>query len=344
FFFSKGIDYQFKIYLNGHELWEQEGMFTYVDVDLTDYLKDNNELKVVLMPVPDLGFIHEGGGADETGRKNARESAKPAVSYGWDWHPRLVTCGIWDETSLIVRKPVRLTDIWLDYTLNADLTQAALQLKVSGVQLPGSSYKWTLKDPSGKTVLEKAGKLTTDAQTIESELVNPVLWWPNGYGNPDLYTNELSLLDGNGKTVDTYTGKTGFRRVKLTVNPSKARWIFPESGSLPPASFEVNNRMIFAKGSNWVHPEVFMGVVTPERYSEQIVLAKNAHFNIFRVWGGGVVNKEAFFDLCDELGIMVWQEFPLACNFYSGKEAYLKVLEQEAISIVTRVRKHASLA
>jgi beta-mannosidase len=107
---------------------------------------------------------------------------------------------------------------------------------------------------------------------------------------------------------------------------------------------EVNNRRIFAKGSNWVHPEVFMGTVTPERYREQIVLAKNANFNILRIWGGGIVNKESFFDSCDELGILVWQEFPLACNEYTDDAKYLKVLEQEARSIIHRVKKHACLA
>ncbi|MDR2847611.1 MAG: hypothetical protein LBV39_00750 [Bacteroidales bacterium] len=345
FFFSKGIDYQFKIYLNGKKIWEQEGMFTYVNVDLTGFLQDNNELKIVLSPVPKLGFDYLKDGAGQY-RNNARESAKPAVSYGWDWHPRLVTRGIWDETALVVRKPVRLSDVSLDYTLNGDLTKAQLRLSIQGVQISGKSFKWTLKDPQGKVVLEKQGQLTADEQTVEGELISPSLWWPNGYGNPDLYSNELSLVDNNGNIIEKYADKTGFRRIKLLMNEGawQKEGFFPKSRATAPACFEVNNRRIFAKGSNWVHPDVFVGLITPERYREQIELAKNAHFNIFRVWGGGIVNKEAFFDICDELGIMVWQEFPLACTNYTDDAAYLKILEQEANSIVKRVKKHASLA
>jgi beta-mannosidase len=119
---------------------------------------------------------------------------------------------------------------------------------------------------------------------------------------------------------------------------------FPKSRASAPASLEINHRRIFAKGTNWVHPEIFIGTITAERYREQLLLAKNANFNILRIWGGGIVNKESFFDICDELGILVWQEFPLACNNYPDDAKYLKVLEQEARSIINRVKKHCCLA
>ncbi|MDR1170875.1 MAG: hypothetical protein LBL24_00315 [Bacteroidales bacterium] len=344
FFFSRGIDYQFKIYLNGKQVWEQEGMFTYVDIDLTGDLQDNNELKIVLMPVPKLGFQYE----DNPGlyRSNARESAKPAVSYEWDWHPRAVTRGIWDETSLVVRKPVRISDVSVTYTLNEDLTRANIRLDAEGIGFPGNTFKWILKDPQGKTVLEKSGALASGTQGIESVLNAPALWQPNGYGEPNLYTSEFYLTDADHRILEQRTCKVGFRRIRLIMNESawQARQPMPLTRATAPASLEVNNRRIFAKGSNWVHPEVFVGVVTPERYREQIVLARNAHFNLLRIWGGGIVNKESFFDICDELGILVWQEFPLACNEYPDKPKYLEVLEQEARSIVKRVKKHACLA
>ncbi|MDR3261954.1 MAG: hypothetical protein LBT78_09005 [Tannerella sp.] len=345
FFFSKGIDYRFKIYLNDRPVWEQEGMFTYVNVDLTDFLQADNELKIVLMPAPKLGFDYEKDGAGMY-RSNARESVKPAVSYGWDWHPRLVTRGIWDETGLIVRKPVRLSDVSLDYTLNEDLTQAAIRLNVEGVQLTGQAYRWTLKDPQGKTVLEKQGTFSADVSAVEADLSHPTLWWPNGYGAPSLYASEFYLTGDAGRTLEQHTAKVGFRKIRLIMNEGawEQEGFFPKTRAVAPASLEINHRRIFAKGSNWVHPEVFVGTITPERYREQIVLARNAHFNLFRVWGGGIVNKESFFDSCDELGILVWQEFPLACNNYTDNAAYLKALEQEARSIVNRVKKHACLA
>jgi beta-mannosidase len=345
FFFSKGIDYRFKIILNGKTLWEQEGMFTYVNIDLTDDLQDRNELRIVLYPVPKLGFDDPADDPDRY-RKNARESVKPAVSYRWDWHPRCVTRGIWDETYLIVRSPVRLNEVFLSYTLNDELTKAHINVNIEGTQVSGKYYQWTLKSPDGKTVLEKQGVLFRDSSQIESELVSPILWWPNGYGNPNLYTSEFVLLDNDKRELEHLSGRTGFRRIRLIMNEKlwNDEWIFPATSAFPPSCLEVNNRRIFGKGSNWVHPEVFIGTITPERYYEQLVLAKNANFNLLRVWGGGIVNKEAFFDICDEMGILVWQEFPLACNVYPDKTAYLKVLEQEAVSIVKRVRKHACLA
>jgi beta-mannosidase len=344
FFYSQGIDYQFKIIFNGKLIWEQEGMFTYVDVDLTDNLQENNELKITLAPVPKLGFKYE----DNPGlyRSNARESAKPAVGYGWDWHPRLVTRGIWDDTSLEIRQTIRLSDVSTDYTLNEDLTHVQIKVETEGVQLAGNLFRWVLKNAKGVVVCERKGELLSDKQITEAELLRPELWWPNGYGNPCLYTSEFYLSDKANHLLDQRVTKVGFRKIKLIMN--EGAWgeeeSFPKSRAVAPACLEINNCRIFAKGSNWVHPEIFVGIITPERYREQIALAKNAHFNLLRVWGGGIVNKESFFDICDELGLLVWQEFPLACNDYTDKGKYLKVLEQEARSIVKRVKKHACLA
>lgn len=345
FFFSKGIDYQFKIILNNQTVWEQEGMFTYVDVDLTGFLQEKNELRVVLYPVPKLGFDDPADNPDSY-RRNARESAKPAVSYRWDWHPRCVTRGIWDETYLAVRRQVRVDDVLVSYVLDDDLLKAAIKIDVSGKQLAGKPYQWILKDPAGKTVITEQGSLQSDHSFLEADLISPVLWWPNGYGDPNLYSSEFILYNDDKQELERHTSKTGFRRIQLIAS-EKAwdnTWVFPATSSLPPSCLEVNNRRIFGKGSNWVHPEVFIGNITPERYREQLLLAKDAHFNILRIWGGGIVNKESFYDICDELGLLVWQEFPLACNVYPNKPSYLKVLEQEAVSIVKRLRKHACIA
>jgi beta-mannosidase len=118
---------------------------------------------------------------------------------------------------------------------------------------------------------------------------------------------------------------------------------FPKSRILPPIQMEINGRRIFCKGSNWVNPEVFPGIITAERYEELIDRAIEANFNLFRVWGGGIINKESFYNLCDEKGLLIWQEFPLACNNYPDDPHYLKILEQESTSIIMRLRKHASL-
>jgi len=342
YFHSKGIDYQFIIFLNGEKIHEQEGMFTYVDIDLTDKIKPKNELTITLYPVPTVP------GSRNTlshYRDNARKSVKPAVSYGWDWHPRLITRGIWDETFLDIRNESHLKDVWVKYELNSELNKATLQAVIEGNAIKGTNYVWTIKAPDGKTVLSKKGSFTTDDQIIEDSINNLQLWWPNGYGKQNLYSSTITITK-NGIVKDNKESKVGFRNIKIVMG--KGGWdepqIFPKSRSVAPATLEVNGKVIFAKGTNWVHPEIFMGLVTSEIYEKQIKLGKEANMNIFRVWGGGVTNKESFYDLCDKYGMLVWQDFPLACNLYPDEMPYLKVLEQEATSIIKRVRNHASLA
>jgi beta-mannosidase len=119
---------------------------------------------------------------------------------------------------------------------------------------------------------------------------------------------------------------------------------FPKSRSEPPITLEVNGRVIFARGSNWVCPEIFPGKISADTYRPLLELAHAAHFNLLRTWGGAIINKESFYEICDELGILVWTEFHLACNLYDGEGEYLRVLDQESRSIIRRVRQHASLA
>lgn len=331
-FVSKGIDYQFLILLNGEELLSQEGMFTEVSLDLTDKLKDRNELKILISPVPKKQPLP----AD---RSQAANVAKPAVSYGWDWHPRLVPLGIWDETYLEIRPASFIDDFHVNYSLNKELTNAEIKLEISGQNLTGLPFAWTLADETGKVVLKSEGKTTLN-------FPDPQLWWPHDHGKPYLYTSTIQLLDASGKVIHTQESKIGFRRVKLVMNEGAWREPdgFPKSRSVPPAQLEINGRKIFCKGTNWVNPEIFPGIITRERYNELLNLAKEANFNILRIWGGGIVNKESFFELCDEKGILVWQEFPLACNNYPDDAHYLSILKQESASIINRVKKHPSLA
>jgi len=340
FFVSKGIDYQFEIWINNQLVHQQEGMFTYVDVDITDVLKEDNELKIIVFPVPKLVPF-------PVDRSQAAHVVKPAVSYEWDWHPRLVPLGIWDDTGLDVRNRSHLTDVYVHYELNDSLDKAFIRLQGEGKQVKGLAYTWTLKDKNGSTVLTQKGELTDDSFT--GELITfdkPILWYPYDHGTPYLYTSVIELNDQSDRVIDTKTSRIGFKRVRLVMNTGA--WIepvdFPKSRSVPPAQFEVNGRRIFAKGSNWVNPEIFPGIITRERYAELIDLAVGLNFNMFRVWGGGIINKESFFELCDEKGLLVWEEFPLACNNYPDDPHYLKILKQEATSIIKRLRKHPSLA
>jgi beta-mannosidase len=324
--------------LNNQVLHVQEGMFTYVELDLTDYLEKDNRLEIKIMPVSKKHDFPED-------RSQASNVTKPAVSYGWDWHPRLIPLGIWDETYMEERAASHITDVQIEYTLTDNFSQAVITLNAEAVLHSDCDYEWTLFDRQGKIVARLNGKMQ-EALKNNCTLKQPELWWTHDHGIPYLYQSLFELVDEWGNVLSSDKQKTGFRRIQLVMN--EGAWEepkeFPKTRSVQPAQFELNGRRIFAKGSNWVNPEIFPGTLTKERYKELIDIAVDANFNILRTWGGAIVNKESFFELCDESGILVWQEFPLACNFYPDEPHYLSILKQEATSIIKRLRKHACIA
>ncbi|MFN8254386.1 MAG: hypothetical protein U0W24_01775 [Bacteroidales bacterium] len=338
-FYSKGIDYEFDIVLNGEKIYYQEGMFTPVELDITSKLKVDNELLIKIYPVPKLHKFP----AD---RSQAAQCVKPAVSYGWDWHPRLIPVGIWDETGIILRNKSEITSFSFDYQLDKDLKNASFIVNIEGTELESCRYLFQITNESENNILKKEGECGNSPVTFEDSIFQVKLWWPHDQGKQYLYTVSVKILDKNGSLIDQKTIKTGFRQVKLVMN--EGAWNgpegFPKSRSIPPIQLEINGRPIFAKGTNWVNPEIFPGIITKERYNELLDRAKEANFNLLRIWGGGIVNKESFYELCDEKGIMVWQEFPLACNNYEGTPHYLKILKQESASIIKKLKPHPCLA
>ncbi|HJZ39483.1 MAG TPA: glycoside hydrolase family 2 TIM barrel-domain containing protein [Bacteroidales bacterium] len=337
FFYSGGIDYVFDILLNDEKLFQQEGMFTPVKIELTSKLKSQNVINVVIHPVPKSRTAP----AD---RSQADHSVKPAVSYGWDWHPRLVPSGIWDETGLVIEPESSICETRTGYQLNDKLDKADISIVTAGRNLKGLTYSWTLTDGNNNKVLQKEGICSGDSIRFTALLNNPELWWPHDQGKPTLYTSRITIRDHDGKPLQSLENNVGFRRVRLVMNTLSDPEGFPKSRRLPPVQVEVNGRRVFCKGTNWVNPEVFPGIIKANRYEELIDRALEANFNMFRVWGGGIVNKESFYDLCDRKGILVWQEFPLACNNYPDDPHYLEILKQESASIILRLKQHPSLA
>lgn len=338
YFISKGIDYSFSIRINGHELLRQEGMFTPVKLGLDEYLEEQNEILVHIFPVPKK----QEEPADHT---QAASSVKPAVSYGWDWHPRLIPSGIWDESYLQLLPASHLEDVSLLYVLNEDLKAADLEVVSTGRKLEGCRLNFKLSDRGGTVVHKQQMELAEGGGTLAFQLKDPELWWPHDQGTPCLYHYSAELHDRQGSLLQNVDGACGFRRVRLVMN--QGGWDdplgFPKTRSVAPIQLEINGRQVFCKGSNWVNPEVFPGIIGVEQYDELTGRALEANFNILRTWGGAIVNKQAFHALCDRKGIMVWQEFPLACNNYEGTADYLRVLVQESDSIIRRIRKHPSL-
>ena len=321
FFVTEGIEYQYEVRMNGETLLSHTGMFSRTECDITDQLQKGDLLEIFIYPHPKIPGISEG-------RAQAAQSCKPAVEYGWDWHPRLLVSGLWNETYIETRAADAITDVEVSYTLSDDLKRATVRFDVEC----GGDCEINLRDPDGAVVYCGVER--------EIELDNVRLWWCNGQGEQALYSWCVKSASSERR------GTVGFRRIRLVMNGTA--WSrpdsFPKGRSDPPITIELNGRRIFAKGSNWVNPEIFTGRITHETYEPQIKAAADANMNIFRSWGGAIVNKESFFNLCDRYGIMVWQEFPLACNNYVGSPEYLAILEQEATAIIKRLRRHACLA
>lgn len=335
FFVSLGIDYEFDVILNGITLLHQEGMFTPVSLELTDGLQAENVLEVLIYPVPKTH-------ATPPDRSQAAQSMKPAVSYSWDWHPRLIPSGIWQESFLEIRQESYIKEALIHYTLDKDRSSALIELDITGSNLQGQEVIWKIRDANDQVVASKIINPDSDQLTISSRLEQVRLWWPHDHGEPYLYNSALEVRNADNELLQIKEEYIGFREVKLIMN--EGAWNepqgFPKSRSVAPAQVEINGRKIFAKGTNWVNPEVFPGIITEERYDELTDRAVEANFNMLRVWGGGIVNKEAFYRFCDEKGLMVWQEFPLACNNYRSTPEFMEVLEQEAVSIIKILRNH----
>lgn len=340
FFVCKGIDYQYQVRLNGEVLYAHEGMFKPFEIDLTGRAQNGDTLEIVVFPVPKS--------CAEPTRVQANQSCKPAVSYLWDFHPRLVPLGIWDETFLEVRpaqhfgRTETLSQLTNEYSM-AQIT-AICELIGKGQSESRQYVRWTLLDPDEQVVLSEECEALEASIVVETQLENPQLWWPNGEGEAVLYTSRFELLNGE-EVVQEKSQRIGFRDVQLVMH--EGAWDepsgFPKGRSTPPITLQINGRRIFAKGSNWVAPAIFPGQITRDLYDSLLQLVQQSNMNILRCWGGAIVNKDAFFEICDERGILVWQEFPLACNRYEGTPSYLRVLDDESQSIITRLRRHASL-
>ncbi len=298
YFVCGGVDYRFQVRLNGEIVHEQEGMFTPFELDLTGQVRSGDMLKVLVFPAPKSR-------PEPADRVQANQCCKPAVSYSWDFHPRLIPLGIWQETYLEVRPACHLRHAEVRYTLADDFSYAEVTTEIALSQPGEGTIRWQLCDRRGIPVITRTAPADAPQLTLTARLDAPELWWPNGQGNPVLYTSRVSLLDAQGNTMQQCEERVGFRSVRLVMHPSA--WEepanFPKTRSTPPITLEINGRRIFAKGSNWVSPDIFPGILTADSYRPLLELAKNAHMNLLRLWGGAVINKDAFYELCDELGL-----------------------------------------
>ena len=331
----EGVDYEAEVRVGGEVVARRRGMLRPIEVELEAL--DGQVVEVTVEPAP----LAERPGPP---RRQAAGAVKPAVSYGWDFHPRLIPLGLWRPAYVELRPTPALADAEVSYALTDDLSSAEVTLTLTLDAAPPEPVeaRWTLADDRGETVHDETWRIEGAAETRGFRLPAPRLWWPNGHGGQPLYASRVTV---GGEAIE---GRVGFRRVRLVMHegawdrPAAEEW--PKTRSDPPMTLEVNGRRVFAKGGNFVSPRIFPGELTRDVYAPLLNLARDSHFNLLRCWGGAVPPTCDFYDLCDELGLMVWQEFPLACNRYDESRAYLDTLDLDSKRLIIKRRRHASLA
>ncbi|MBW6496866.1 MAG: glycoside hydrolase family 2 protein [Bacteroidales bacterium] len=341
----KGLDTYADVFLNGKKILEADNMFRAWEVDVKNEIKSGeNELLIYfhspvkrgLEKLQQLDYLlpAENEQAPEGERTNIF-SRKAPFHYGWDWGPRLVTSGIWRPVTLKAWSNARITDPYLATDSINDHFAFVKMNVVLDILQTGDYLLITRLDQEEISRLPLAelgpGKFPVN-QTLP--VPDPKLWWSNGLGEPYLYKTEF-VLEKNGETIDTYSLDFGIRTLKLVQEPDDVGHTF---------HFELNGVPVFMKGANVIPSETLTPRLTRERHEQLIADAVDAHMNMLRVWGGAIYKDDIFYELCDQNGILVWQDFMFACALQPGDEAHLENIRKEAEYNVKRLRNHASIA
>ncbi|WP_299536257.1 glycoside hydrolase family 2 protein [uncultured Streptomyces sp.] len=255
---------------------------------------------------------------------------KMASSFGWDWGPTLVTAGIWRPVRLEHWSTARISSVRPQVTVDEGAGSVEVRLRVERTERgAGRSLS------ASATVAGEHAEAHFDGDEVVLRLTvdEPRLWWPRGYGDQPLYDLDVTLSDGDGQ-LDVWRRRIGFRTVELDRTAD-------ERGS--GFTLVVNGERIFARGVNWIPDDVFPSRVTPERYRTRLSQAADANVDLVRIWGGGIYEDDAFYDVCDELGLMVWQDFLFACASYPEEQPLRGEVEAEARDNVVRLMPHPSL-
>jgi len=251
---------------------------------------------------------------------------KQPCQFGWDWGPRFVTAGIWRDLRLEAWTGNRLDNVRVAQTHHKDGS-------VLLTFIPELARKDARVDILGTVSLD--GKVVAQIKNQKAKIENAKLWWPNGHGTQPLYRIELAVTDRAGALIGRWSKRIGLRTLVLDRHQDKAGETF---------QFVVNDRAIFAKGANWIPAHSFVAGLTHEDYARDLSSAAEAHMNMIRVWGGGIYESDDFYDLCEELGLMVWQDFMFSCSIYPGDAAFRRSVRTEVRHQVRRLRHHACLA
>ena len=343
----EGLDTYASVYLNDSLILQSNNMHRTYIINVKSQLKQGeNSLKIILeSPVRkglelynSLNYMIPVSANDqaEVGQVegNKRVSVftrKAGYHYGWDWGPRLVTSGIWRPITLFSWDDVRIKDFNISYGFDGPTFIKTDILMESSVNNKNASLEITIND---STVIRSKVRLIKGEQNIihHFSLKNPKLWWPNGMGEQYLYDFKAEIRLNNQTRISEK--KLGFKAIYLEEK---------DSTQSPNFYFNINSYPTFAKGVNYIPQDIFLNRVKSSNYETLLVAAANANMNMVRVWGGGIYEDDRFYELCDSLGLMVWQDFMFACAMYPGDSSFLENVRLEAIDNYNRLKKHTCI-
>ncbi len=325
-----GLDTYADITLNGKHILDADNMFRSWKIPVDGLLvKGKNTLKIVFSPVA--------GRQKKAAKKlpytlpeSARVFTRKAQShFGWDWGPKLLTCGIWKPVMLHFHDRAGIENIRYSQT---KLTDAKAELNFSTTIFCDKPGNYTLQiNAIKKAVSLKKGINKVD---LPYEIGNPKRWWSNGLGEPFRYSFAIKLMQ-NQTELDGRKLDIGLRTIELIQDKDSVGKSF---------YFKLNGLPVFMKGANYIPPDSFLPRATKKDYEKIIAEAVFANMNMLRVWGGGVYPDDAFYDACDKFGILVWQDFMFACAMYPGDEKFFESVKAEIIDNVERLQNHPALA
>ena len=340
----EGVDYSCHVYLNGELLGKHTGMFVPFEYDVSHKLRygKRNTLVVVVEHMPPVEAVQ-----GQIGWSSEARVWKSRFAYNWDWCTRLVPLGIWQSVRLIATDHAWIDDVWTRTKTDDKNAVVSVTCKAQSNSESSTPLRFQVSITSPKGKLLQQAELEGDRDDLSHSALftftipHPELWFPNGMGDQPLYKARVDIITPTSTVVDSRTISFGIRTIRAIANEGAA----PDA---LPYTIEVNGRKMFVKGWNWAPVDNLYGRPQSERYERLLTLAQHAHCNLLRVWGGGLLERETFYDLCDRMGILIWQEFHQSSSGINNRppedEAYLAYIEQQARQMIPLRRNHPALA
>lgn len=329
------------IYVNGSEVGRTDNRFRRWEFDVKRFLKPGaNRIAGVFRSAENESnerakkYDHAFQIANVPWAKSIELIRKPQCHGGWDWGLAQMMTGFCGPVELIASDVARIDYVHCDQAFADDYSRC--DVVVTAEVTAPAACRAKLKVSLGGAACERDVELAAGANVVSEKVSveRPKLWWPNGQGTPHLY--DLSVSIGG----ETLSRRIGLRKIEVLNTPD----VDEKGRAGARMAFRVNGREVFCKGANWIPCDAFETRQTPEKYRDLLRSAASANMNMLRVWGGGQFEHDAFYETCDELGLMLWHDMMFSCAIYPGDAAFLASVEAELAHQLRRLRDHASIA